>query len=108
MATRRRLADSVEMFDATVGTTAAEIFGTQEGTTSVTIANDHATNVLYVGWDSTVSSTAATHFIGGDLAGGGSPANTLTLNDYTGPVWLEGSGAATAYRVERRYIGATP
>lgn len=96
----RYFPQAVELFDSSVGTTATEIFGSGNGTTHVVIKNDHGSQVLYVGWDSTVSSTASTHFIGGDLAAGA----TLTLTDYAGPIWLEGSGASTTYRVERRYM----
>lgn len=93
-------ATKVEIADASVGTTAAEVFADGDGTTQFTVVNDHGSNTLYVGWDSTVSSTPATHFIGGDLA----TTESIVISGYVGAIWLEGSGASTTYRVERRYV----
>lgn len=92
--------NNVEVLDSTVGTTATEVIPAGDGTTHVTVINDDGANTLYVGWDSSVSSTASTHFIGGDLGA----SESITLTDYAGPIWLEGSGADTDYRVERRYM----
>lgn len=60
------------------------------------IQNRHATQILYVGKDNTVSASVFNWVLTGTTA---NPANELNLDGYTGAIWVFGSGAATLYTI---------
>lgn len=90
--------DTVTMVDSTIGTTAAEVTPGGAGQTQVTILNDHGSETIYVGWNSSVGSATDDHFIGGALA----TTESIVLTNYRGPVWIEASAASVAYVSEIR------
>ena len=93
---------SVEIISGSQGATASTsaVVSPGNGTTKIVVKNTHATQSLYVGFDSTIDATdTSTHFIAGVLAAG----DSLTLTDYSGAIWLDASAASTTYLIERWY-----
>lgn len=87
--------DIYEVSDSAVGTTAAQIVDPGEGRVYVKITNINGSGNLYVGFDSTVSSTVTTQIDGGALAN----TESLEITNYTGPIWAEGDGADIDFRL---------
>jgi hypothetical protein len=73
-----------------IGGTAALLKAANTSRTSIVIQNVHATQLLYIGSDASVTTANGVRV----AAVGG----TLTLDDYTGPIYAIASGAATDVR----------
>lgn len=72
-----------------VGTTAAVLVAGRTSRRSVIIKNTHASQVLYVGDDDQVTDTNGFPVAAGD---------TISFDNYNGPLYGYGSGAATTGR----------
>lgn len=71
---------------ASIGGTATRLVAARARRESTIIQNNHATQTLHIGGDSSVTTST-----GMKIAAGGS----LTLDGYQGDIWAIGSGAGT-------------
>jgi hypothetical protein len=81
-----RVVSNISYGTVSVGTSAALILAARATRRQVVIANQHATQTLHIGDDSSVTTSTGLRIAAG--------AN-LTLDDYNGPVYGIASGAAT-------------
>ena len=75
----------------TIGGTAAVIKAANSQRKSILVQNVHASNVLYIGDDSSVATTTGIRLIAGE---------SIEINDYNGPVY----GIASAAGTDVRYL----
>lgn len=75
--------------NATIGGTAASLVGTNLNRESIEIYNNHASNILYVGEDGNVTTSNGRPIL---------PKSSLTINGYTGEIYLIADAAGTDVR----------
>ena len=83
----------------TVGTTQAQALPRRPGRGKLRIENTHGSNVLYVGSDANVTSSAYSEAV--------AAGEKINLDGYVGPVHVVGSGAGTTYVVTEVYTDLT-